>query len=100
MKGGSKEILKNRENCTSAKNCHRRIIYRRVNLEIWDGLGGHPETIKIVYQIIYIHTHTHRRRGSITLRTVKWYVAKESLKYTDRMSEAQPGKDVITVTCR
>ena len=39
----SKEILKNRENYTSAKNCHRPIIYRIVNLEIWGVfLGGHP----------------------------------------------------------
>lgn len=51
----SKEILKNRENYTSAKHYHRPIIYRIVNLEIWDvflGGGGILKPSNCV-QIIY-----------------------------------------------
>ena len=97
----SKEILKNRENYTSARNCHRPIIYRIVNLEIWDvfflrGWGGQAS---LNHQIVY-KLYTHRRRRSIALRIArgKWPKNLQNILIENVGSSAE--KDMITGTHR
>lgn len=91
----SKEILKNRENYTSAKHYHRPIIYRIVNLEIWDVfLGGGAASLN--HQIVY-KLYTHGRRRFIALRTArgKWPKHLQNVLIETVRSSAE---DVITDT--
>ena len=91
----SKEILKNRENHPSAKNCLRPIIYRIANLEIWGVFWGASLNHQIVCKL-----YTHGRRRSIALRTArgKWPKNLQNILIENVRSSAE--KDVITGTHR
>jgi hypothetical protein len=62
FKSGSKGILKNGKNGTSAKNCHKSVFYKIVNLEIRDEFGDVLKSSELFKTL-----HINGRRGSMAL---------------------------------